>query len=97
LSDQSNFRIFAYVACFGYMIGFVVGFYDGFLGPGAGSFLVLGLVLVLRFEFVAASAYSKVINGVTNISAIIVFASKGNLLLEISIPMALRNATGIII
>jgi uncharacterized membrane protein YfcA len=79
------------------MIGFVVGFYDGFLGPGAGRFLVLGLVLVLRFEFVAASAYSKVINGFTNISAIIVFSSNGNFLLEIAIPMALCNATGSII
>ncbi|NCU31436.1 MAG: sulfite exporter TauE/SafE family protein, partial [Candidatus Moranbacteria bacterium] len=81
----------------GSLIGFGVGFYDGFFGPGTGSFLVLGFVLVLGFEFVAASAYSKVINGVTNISAIIVFASKGNFLLEIAIPMALCNATGSII
>lgn len=81
----------------GSMIGFAVGFYDGFFGPGAGSFLVLGFVLVLGFEFLAASAYSKVINGVTNISAIIVFASKGNFLLEIAIPMALCNAAGSIV
>ncbi len=81
----------------GSLIGFAVGFYDGFFGPGTGSFLVLGFVLVLGFEFVAASAYSKVINGVTNISAIIVFASKGNFLLEIAIPMAFCNATGSII
>lgn len=81
----------------GSLIGFAVGFYDGFFGPGAGSFLVLGFVLVLGFEFVAASAYSKVINGVTNISAIIVFASKGNFLLEIAIPMAICNAAGSIV
>lgn len=47
---------------FGSLIGIVVGFYDGFFGPGTGSFLILGFVLFLGFEFVTASAYAKIIS-----------------------------------
>lgn len=78
----------------GILIGFGVGFYDGFFGPGTGSFLVLGFVVVLGFQFLEASAYSKVINSMTNISALIVFVSQGNYLLELAIMMALSNISG---
>jgi len=78
----------------GILIGFVVGFYDGFFGPGTGSFLVLGFVVVLGFQFLEASAYSKVINSMTNISALMVFVSQGNYLLELAIMMALSNISG---
>lgn len=79
---------------YGALIGFVIGFYDGFFGPGAGSFFVLGFVVILGFEFVQASAYSKVINCVTNISALVVFIRQGNYLLELAIIMALFNISG---
>lgn len=78
----------------GALIGLVVGFYDGFLGPGTGSFFVLGFVLILGFEFVVAAAYSKIINCVTNISALAVFIRQGNYLLEIAILMATFNIIG---
>jgi len=81
----------------GSVIGAVVGFYDGFFGPGTGSFFVLGFVVILGFEFVKASAYSKVINCFTNISALIVFARQGNYLLEIAIIMAFSNIIGNVI
>ncbi len=82
---------------FGSLIGLVVGFYDGFFGPGTGSFFVLGFVVILGFEFVNASAYSKVINCITNISALIVFIKNGHYLLEIAILMAVFNIVGSII
>ena len=78
----------------GSVIGTVVGFYDGFFGPGTGSFLVLGFVVILGCEFVTASAYSKVINCMTNISALIVFIRQGNYLLGIAILMAGCNVLG---
>ncbi len=78
----------------GSLIGIVVGFYDGFFGPGTGSFFVLGFVVILGFEFVTASAYSKVINCMTNISALIVFIRQGNYLLGIAILMATCNVLG---
>lgn len=79
---------------FGSLIGSVVGFYDGFFGPGTGNFLVFGFVIVLGFEFIKASAYSKVINCITNISALIVFLSHGNYYLYIGLLMAVFNITG---
>lgn len=75
-------------------IGLVVGFYDGFFGPGTGSFLVLGFVLVLGFEFVTASAYAKVINCVTNLSALVVFLWQGNFILGMALAMAVFNVLG---
>ncbi len=82
---------------YGSILGAVVGFYDGFFGPGTGSFFVLGFVVILGFEFIAASAYSKIINCVTNVSALIVFIRNGNYLLELAILMAVCNVAGSII
>jgi uncharacterized protein len=79
---------------FGAGIGLAVGFYDGFFGPGTGSFFVLGFVVVLGFDFLHASAYSKIVNCVTNIAALSVFVKQGNYILEIAILMAVCNVTG---
>jgi len=79
---------------YGSLIGAIVGFYDGFFGPGTGSFLVLGFVVILGFEFVAASAYAKVINCMTNVSALFVFVRQGNYLLAIAILMSVSNVLG---
>lgn len=79
---------------FGSLIGLVVGFYDGFFGPGTGSFFVLGFVVILGFEFVKASAYAKVINCITNISALIVFIKNGQYIIELAILMAVFNIAG---
>lgn len=78
----------------GSIIGIVIGFYDGFFGPGTGSFLIVGFVVFMGFEFLTASAYAKVINCLTNISALIVFISQGNYLIEIGILMAVFNILG---
>ena len=82
---------------FGLLLGILIGFYDGFLGPGTGSFLVLGFVALLGFEFLEASAYAKVINCVTNVSALYVFISQGNYIIEIALIMAVSNVIGSII
>ena len=82
---------------YGALIGAIVGFYDGFFGPGTGSFLVLGFVVILGFEFVTASAYAKVINCFTNVSALFVFVRQGNYLLTIAILMSASNVLGNVI
>lgn len=79
---------------YGGLIGMVVGFYDGFFGPGTGSFFVLGFVVIMGFEFVKASAYAKVVNCVTNLAALIVFISKGYFILPLAIVMTIFNMTG---
>ncbi len=82
---------------FGAAIGLVIGFYDGFFGPGTGSFFVLAFVVILGFEFVQASAYAKIVNCMTNISALIVFIRQGNYIIGIAILMAVFNISGSIV
>jgi uncharacterized membrane protein YfcA len=74
-----------------------LGFYDGFIGPGAGSLLVLAFISWLGFDFLQANAHAKVVNLATNMGSIILFGFKGAILWHIAIPMAICNALGGII
>lgn len=76
------------------LIAAAIGFYDGFFGPGTGSFLIFLFIAILGFDFIRASAIAKIINLSTNIAALIYFASINQILYNIAIPMALCNAIG---
>lgn len=75
-------------------IGLMLGVYDGFFGPGTGSFLVFLLVRVLGYDFLHASAGSKLINVSTNMAAIALFASKGHVWWKLGLAMAVANMAG---
>ena len=72
----------------------VIGFYDGLIGPGTGSFLVLILVAVLGFAFLSASAIAKVVNVATNLGAIIIFGANGEIIWKIGLTLAIANVAG---
>lgn len=74
--------------------GLVIGFYDGILGPGTGSFLLILLVGVLGYSFLDASVTAKVVNLGTNVAAIVVFAATGSVLWVLGAVMAVGNVTG---
>ena len=76
------------------LICLVLGFYDGFIGPGAGSLLVLAFISFLGFDFLQANAHAKVVNLATNMGSIVLFALKGAILWHIALPMAICNAMG---
>lgn len=76
------------------VIGLGVGAYDGFLGPGTGSFFVILLVGVLGYGFLEASAKAKIANLVTNLSAIAVFAVHGSVLWQLGLLMGAANLVG---
>jgi uncharacterized protein len=78
----------------GILSGLVIGFYDGFIGPGTGSFLVLMFIGLLGHDFMHASAHAKMVNLATNSASIIYFASTGNIVYELAIPMAACNMAG---
>jgi uncharacterized protein len=78
----------------GALFGLVIGLYDGFFGPGTGSFLIFGFVRLFGMDFVRASASAKVINLATNFSAIAFFASHGPILWAIGLTMAACNLAG---
>lgn len=77
-----------------FLFAMLIGFYDGFIGPGAGSFMVLFFISVLGFDFLKASAHSKLLNVATNLGSIIYFSGSGHILYQYAIPMALLNFTG---
>lgn len=79
------------------LISLVIGFYDGFIGPGAGSFLVLAFISLWGFDFLQASAHAKLINLATNLGSISLFFITGHILWTVAIPMAICNALGGII
>lgn len=78
----------------GIVMSICIGFYDGFIGPGTGSFLVLGFVAILGFDFLNASANAKMVNLATNFGSICLFVLKGKIIWAIALPMAACNAFG---
>ncbi|WP_137896563.1 TSUP family transporter [Ramlibacter sp. 2FC] len=75
-------------------IGLVIGLYDGFFGPGTGSFLVFLFVRLLGYDFLNASASAKLVNVATNLSALILFTLKGHVWWHLALPLALANIAG---
>jgi len=75
-------------------IGAVVGLWDGFIGPGTGTFFVIALVSVIGHDFLASSALAKVANLTTNAAALVAFAISGNILWGLGLAMGLANLTG---
>jgi hypothetical protein len=78
----------------GAAICLVIGFYDGFIGPGAGSLLVLAFISILGFDFLQSNAHAKMVNLATNLGSIVLFVLKGSILWSVALPMALCNAMG---
>lgn len=78
-------------------IGVVIGFYDGFFGPGTGSFFVFLFVRLLGFDFLHASASAKLLNTATNAAALTLFALTGHVWWQIAAVMAVANVAGSLI
>jgi len=76
------------------LTGAAIGFYDGFFGPGTGSFLIIIFVGVFGFDFLFASASAKVVNLATNLASVIYFASTSHILYHAALPMAACNILG---
>ena len=75
-------------------IGGALGFYDGFFGPGTGSFLIFAFVRVFGLDFLAASACAKIVNALTNIAALAWFIPHGQIIWPLVAVMALCNVGG---
>lgn len=78
-------------------IGLVLGFYDGFFGPGTGSFFVFLFVRWLGYDFLNASASAKLLNTATNLAALLLFALKGHVWWHFALPLALANVLGSVV
>lgn len=78
----------------GCAIGGLIGAYDGFFGPGTGSFFIFLLVRFLGYDFLNASATAKLLNVATNVAALSLFAAKGHIWWHIGLTMAVANMAG---
>ena len=75
-------------------IGLVIGAYDGLLGPGTGTFLVISLVSVLGYAFLPASALAKIVNFATNLGALLYFVPHGAVIWGLGLSMGVANLVG---
>jgi uncharacterized membrane protein YfcA len=79
------------------VIGGGIGFYDGFFGPGTGSFLIFLFIRFLGMDFLRASVSAKILNVATNLAAIGFFVGNVELMWKLAAVMAVCNLTGSII
>lgn len=78
----------------GLIFVFIVGFYDGFFGPGAGAFLIFGLIRIYGFDFTKAGGNARVLNFTTNIASLIVFIIGGKVNFLYGVPIAISMMFG---
>ena len=78
----------------GLLTGVLLGFYDGFFGPGTGAFLIFIFVRFFGYDFLHASASSKLINLTTNFAALAFFIPAGEFFLLAAVVMAVCNVAG---
>ncbi len=76
------------------LAGFIVGFYDGFFGPGTGSFLILFYTVMLKYDFITANANTKVVNLSSNVAALISFLIAGKVLFYVGLPAVFVGILG---
>ena len=76
------------------VIAAVIGFYDGFFGPGAGSFYTTALIAVFGLGTINAIAHTKLLNFSSNLAGLIVLLAAGEVLLIVGLSMAAANAAG---
>ncbi|RNC29077.1 MAG: hypothetical protein AWM53_00997 [Candidatus Dichloromethanomonas elyunquensis] len=76
------------------LIGLGIGFYDGFLGPGTGTFLIFCYALLLHFDLVTASGNAKLVNLSSNIGALIMFLIHGQVYFVLAVPAAFFGIAG---
>ena len=76
------------------LICIVIGFYDGFFGPGTGSFLAISFYVILGLGLIEATANAKMINLATNLGALVSFMIAGKVIYLLGIPLAISNMFG---
>ena len=88
-SNKSSSLIFIFN-----LIVILIGFYDGFFGPGTGSFFVLAFVIIKGISIMEATAITKLLNFASNFAAFIIFALKGYVIWELGLIMAVAQIGG---
>ncbi len=91
---QTDFTCTVQAALQAFGIGLLIGGYDGLIGPGTGTFLILAFCSVMKFPLLLASGSAKVVNFASNISALVVYLLHGQVLFAVGIPALLSAIVG---
>ncbi|PWI58135.1 TSUP family transporter [Sulfoacidibacillus thermotolerans] len=76
------------------VVAFGLGFYDGFVGPGTGSFLLFAFLSLFRFDFLSAAGNGRVLNFTSNVAALLLFATRGKVMYMFGLPMGFAMMLG---
>jgi len=76
------------------LIGFIIGMYDGLVGPGTGTILIILFTALCGYNMKEASGNAKIINLTSNVSALLVFLLNGQVFMHLAIPAAFFGITG---
>ena len=93
-NDTSGKYSHTKMAVMSVIIGLVIGCYDGFFGPGTGTFLILAFSTIAGFDLLTSSGNAKLVNLASNVSAFITFALAGSIVWSIGIPAAVFGIAG---
>lgn len=96
MGDESRFEQFSRRRIWGGMLGagLLIGMYDGFFGPGTGTFLILSFTTVLGFDLKRACGNTKIVNLTTNIAALLMFILAGQIHYAVAIPATAFSVLG---
>ena len=78
----------------GPLVIFTCGAYDGFFGPGAGTFLIIGLTSLLGMDLITACGTGRFLTAVSCLVSVVVFGISGQIIYELAIPMVLATIVG---
>jgi uncharacterized membrane protein YfcA len=76
------------------IIAFALGAYDGFFGPGTGTFLIIAFNLIAGFNILTAAGNAKIVNFSSNIAALVTFLLSGNIVFALGVPAAACSLAG---
>jgi len=95
LGETNHFQgVSTYNLLLGSFFALLIGFYDGFFGPGAGSFLLFLFVKIYRYDFLNASGNAKVLNFISNITSLTLFIVHGKIMYLYAVPVSFFMVLG---
>lgn len=77
-----------------FLVGVITGAYDGLIGPGAGTFMIIGFNMFVGLDYIKSGGCAKVVNVASNVSAFISFVTAGQVIWALAIPAALFSMAG---
>lgn len=90
---ETNFSTLKTV-CLAFLIGLFIGCYDGLIGPGTGTFLIMAFSGILKLDLLKSSGCAKVSNLASNFASLLIYALNGEVMVLVAIPAAVFCMSG---